>query len=604
MSVLTALSSYYDRLADKGEVPPFGYARTRVGFCIILGLDGVPVVPPVDLRERFGKRLVSPRFALPTPLAQRTSGISPNFLWDKTAYALGVTAGAARRTIEEHTAFVDFHIAALKNTTDDGLVAFRKFVEAWSPREFESRCWPPELVDQNVVFALDSEYRDRFLHQRSAARGLWDEIMGSEPAAEAVCLATGRRGRIARSHPPIKGVEGAQSSGAFIVSANAPAFVSYAPAAGDNAPVSELAAFAYTTILNLNLENDNRESIRIGDASIIFWAESENPENVSVAEGFIGHFLGLPIDEEMQANRIRPILKAISKGLPLSEIDLELAEGVRFYILGLSPNAARLSVRFWHEGRFGTIADNIGLHARDLKIEPWQWSGLPSADSVTLITVPASAKKKSRREQRKMIPRQLAGELLRAILSGGRYPATLLSTLLMRLRADGDVSALRVAMLKAIVARNRRLDALSTTEEPPVSLDPDCKDPGYLLGRLFAAYERAQLAALGRNVNATVKDKYYGAASSTPQTVFPLLDRGAAPHIAKLRKVRPGMAVVVEKEIGEIMDRLSPGGDPFPRALPPAQQALFALGYYHQRAKHFEKRSDGEIVVDEEGGHQ
>lgn len=196
------------------------------------------------------------------------------------------------------------------------------------------------------------------------------------------------------------------------------------------------------------------------------------------------------------------------------------------------------------------------------------------------------------RRKSENIPPQLAGDMLRAILSGGRYPATLLSTLLMRLRADGEINPLRVALLKAFVTRNRRLDAAPRTEEPPVSYDPQCKEAGYLLGQLFALYEYAQSAALGRRVNATVKDKFYGAAATTPQGVFPMLDRNSVPHLAKLRKLRPGQAVSIEKQIAEIMERLAPGSDPFPRSLPPAQQALFALGYYHQRNRRFAEKPE------------
>jgi CRISPR-associated protein Csd1 len=287
----------------------------------------------------------------------------------------------------------------------------------------------------------------------------------------------------------------------------------------------------------------------------------------------------MPIDEAMQAGRVRPILEGIAKGRPLRHLDPKLAEGVRFYVLGLSPNAARLSVRFWFEGTFGHLADSIAAHARDMALDPAPREDRPSIRRLLIETAV--------RHKSENISPQLAGEILRAILSGGRYPATLLSTILMRLRADGEVSPLRVALLKAIVTRNRRLDAFPTTEEPPVSYDPACKEAGYLLGQLFAVYEYAQSAALGRSINATVKDKFYGAAATTPQGVFPMLDRSSVPHLAKLRKLRPGQAVNIDKQIAEIMERLAPGTDPFPRSLPPAQQALFALGYYHQRNRRF-----------------
>src|SRR6476659_7809141 len=170
----------------------------------------------------------------------------------------------------------------------------------------------------------------------------------------------------------------------------------------------------------------------------------------------------------------------------------------------------------------------------------------------------------------------LAGEWMRAILTDTPYPLTLLSTLIMRLRADHDVNALRVAILKSILIKNFNM-------EVPVSFDSECRETGYLLGRLFAVYEHAQSAALGRNINATIKDKFYGAASAQPRKVFPLLDRGSANHLSKVGKQRPGQKVNLEKTIGGILEQMSPSGDPFPASLPAEDQALFSLGYYHQR---------------------
>jgi CRISPR-associated protein Csd1 len=176
----------------------------------------------------------------------------------------------------------------------------------------------------------------------------------------------------------------------------------------------------------------------------------------------------------------------------------------------------------------------------------------------------------------------LAGEWLRAILTGAPYPLTLLSTLIMRLRADHAVNALRVAMLKSVLVKNFDM-------EVPVALDPACADQGYLLGRLFALYENVQTAALGRDVNATIKDKYYGAASAQPRKVFHLLESGSANHLSKIGKQKPGLKISLEKQIGAIMDLMEPGKDPFPASLPDRSQALFGLGYYHQRNEFFRK---------------
>jgi CRISPR-associated protein Csd1 len=184
------------------------------------------------------------------------------------------------------------------------------------------------------------------------------------------------------------------------------------------------------------------------------------------------------------------------------------------------------------------------------------------------------------------VPSNLAGEWLRAILAGTNYPLTLLSTTLMRMRADKDVNALRAAMLKAVLVRNFNLK-----KEAPVAFDPDNRNKGYLLGRLFAAYEYVQSAALGRNVNATIKDKFYGSASAQPRKVFALLESGSANHLSKVGKQRPGQRINLEKLIGSIMNLMDPDGDPFPSSLSAQDQALFGLGYYHQRNEFFKTKS-------------
>ena len=255
MSILASLEKAYQRrLITHGDVPPFGYSRVEVAFCIVLRADGNPAFEPIDLRTLIGKKLVGPRKNLPTPLNQRTSDISSNFLWDKTAYTLGVTAGKATRTHKEHAKFVDLHLSALMASDDIGLLALRRFVERWKPALFDDLSWPRDMLDQNIVFALEDSYRSEFIHERPASKELWSRTLVAEKVTEAPCLVSGETKRIARSHPPIKGVKSAQSSGAFIVSFNDDAYTSYGHVQGDNAPVSEAAAFAYTTALNRFLE--------------------------------------------------------------------------------------------------------------------------------------------------------------------------------------------------------------------------------------------------------------------------------------------------------------------------------------------------------------
>jgi CRISPR-associated protein Csd1 len=575
MSVLAALARAYDRLAQQNEVPAFGYSTQNFGVLISLNLDGSVAGVPIDLRASEDNKRIARRVVVPQPV-KRTSRIAPNFLWDKTAYVLGVTGGKkGERLRAEHKAFVERHCEWLASSADEGLVALLRFLAGWRPEHFVDFDWPEHMKDQNVVFALERERLDGiYIHDRPAARELWAPIFAArDKRTEAVCLVTGEKGPVARLHPAVKGVRDAQPSGASIVSFNHDAFTSYGHEQGDNASVSEAAAFAYTTVLNRFLQRDSGHRIQIGDASTVFWADAGDQKAAEDAEHFFAGLMGA--DNERISNRgIKNTLEKIRAGRAAADIVADLPKGVRFYILGLAPNASRLSIRFYLEDEFGMIARRYLEHIERLRIEPPPREVTPSMWRMLIET--AVLRKSDN------IKPNLAGEWLRAILSGTPYPLTLLSTLIMRLRADHSINALRVAILKSILIRNFDM-------EVPVALDPTCTDQGYLLGRLFALYERVQTTALGYEVNATIKDKYYGAASSQPRKIFPRLESNSANHLSKIGKQKPSLRVFLERQIGSIMDMMEPGKDPFPVRFSGSSQAMFGLGYYHQRNEFFRK---------------
>lgn len=575
MSALAALARAYDRLAARNEVPAFGYSLEKIGFVIPLNTDGSLAGTPIDLRVSDGRRRVAP--LKPVPASFKRPGVTPKafFLWDNTAYALGVTSSEGKDAIARFQAFRDRHLRDLAEANDEGLVALRRFIGAWRPKNFATLNWLEDVKDQNVVFALERERLDNiYIHDRPAARELWARLSAKgDKNPEATCLVSGEKVPVARLHPAIKGVWGAQPSGASIVSFNLDAFTSYGHEQGDNAPVSEAAAFAYTTALNRFLERDSGHRVQIGDASTVFWADAREAEAAAAAEEFFGAMTSG--DDEKIVNRsVKDALEKIRAGVTTPNIIPEPLEGVRFYILALAPNAARLSIRFYLEDGFGSIARRYLEHIERLRIDP---PPRETAPSVWRMLIETAVLRKSEN-----IQPNLAGEWLRAILAGMPYPLTLLSTLIMRLRSDHDVRPLRVAMLKSILIKNFDM-------EVPVALDAKCDDKGYLLGRLFALYEQIQTAALGYDVNATIKDKFYGAASAQPRKVFHLLESGSANHLSKIGKQKPGLKITFEKQIGAIMDLMAPENDPFPASLPDKSQALFGLGYYHQRNQFFRK---------------
>lgn len=585
MSILASLVRAYDRLPD---APPYGYSSEKVGFLVSLHADG-SVAHVVDLRTDIGKKRLPLLMQVPQPF-KKASGIIPNYLWEKTGYALGVAINEDERTTKLHAAFKKQHADWLAGTEDAGFLALSAFLNAWTPEAFIPPLWPEDMRDQNVIFGLESErLAGIYLHDRADAKDLWRRV-GVEAASDPqICLVTGNAAPVARLHPSIKGVWGAQTAGASLVSFNLDAFTSYGHDQGDNAPVSEAAAFAYTTTLNRFLERDSGHRIQIGDTSTVFWADSADRKKSELAEAWFGLLVG-GLSPEAEATEdaagtkeVATKLGRIRDGKPLAEIAPELAEGVRFHVLGLAPNAARLSVRFMWEGDFGELTRNYQSYLADMRITPEPRDGVPGLWRY-LVELAVLGKREN-------VAPNLAGDWMRSILTGARYPMTLLSTTLMRLRMDGDVNALRAAILKSVLIRNLKV-------EVPVALDPAARNKGYVLGRLFAIYEEIQRAALGGNVNATIKDKFYGAASATPQKVFALLDRGSANHFAKLRKQSMGRAVNLEKLLTGITDLMEPGDDPIPTALSSAEQAMFGIGYYHQRSEAFRKRDTHSDIVE------
>ncbi len=544
----------------------------------------------------------------------RTAGEISGLLWDKTSYVLGVTrldpdvdeareAKAASRCAKQHEAFKARQQELIQGCEDEGGAALLEFLANWSPDDWPSLDTPylDEMLDKNIAFRLDGDRG--YLHDRPALRSLVAGQAANADAKTSQCLITGKTSPIARLHPSIKGVPGAQSSGAIVVSFEGTAFRSHGKVQGDNAPISELAAFGYGTALNDLLASDGtepngrpryRNRVQLGDATTVFWAEAAN-EAVDEAETLLSALFGdgpSLSDAELESGlnaRTRDLLVQLEAGQALREIAPQLND-MRTYILGLSPNAARLSVRFWHVGSLGELAHHFQKHWQDLRLEPTRFER--SAPLWRLLRQLAA------QGESKNIPPNLAGEMMRAILSGGRYPHSLLTQTLMRIRAergDDKVHELRVAMLKAVIVRDARMANPITKEDYLVSLDLEEGDPGYRLGRLFAVMEAAQAQAIS-GVNASIRDRFYGSASATPAHVFPLLLRGVQDHLSKIRKSKPGLAVKYEKAMADVVAGL---GADLPATLNMKSQGLFAIGYYHQRSALYAKRLPGEAELED-----
>ena len=582
MSILHSLTSLYDRLESSHKAPSYGFSRENISYAIVLSPEG-SLSDVLDLRDTSANTPRPRRLEVPRAV-KRTGQPAPNFLWDKTSFVLGAGTGASSRVLREHAAFKDFHERQLASSNDEGAQALLRFLKGWRVEEYHDLPHALEMLDTNIVFSLEDEMQ--FLHKRSSVKRIWLDHLTSEQGASGLCLVTGEQTSIARLHPSVKGVAGAQGSGASIVSFDKDAFKSFGKERGANAPVSERAAFAYTTSLNTLLERGSGQRIRIGDATTLFWADASGNETRARAAEDLFSILSDPPTDEQEAAKVRDKLAAVVQGRPLAEVEPELdGEDTRFFVLGLAPNAARLSIRFWYEDSIRAISRRIGEHWRDLHIEPTPWRTPPSARRLLYET---AAQRKAEN-----IPPTLGGALMYAILTGQPYPRSLMAAIIMRIRADSNLSGLSdgrgASILRACLVRSLRIRKQMPKEDYLVSLDENSNSIAYNLGRLFAAYAYAEKSFAPRN--ATIRDKYMGAASATPRRVFPILMRGYEHNRAGLAKGASrnrGSGVRADQAVGKIVDRL-PGEDQLPASLPLEDQARFFIGYYHQERDFYSK---------------
>jgi len=608
--ILAELNYYYDRLADspdpdtgKLKVPVYGYSNEKISYILVISKEGT-IVDVVSNIEMVGNQTRAKSMFVPasfkrsgqyTEKAFNSGKENAFFLWDKTAYSLGIDANENKKSenswVESPITFKSFkryHLNKLASINDEGLHAFLRFLEKWQPSNFDRDIHQSDILGTNIAFQFDG---DRcYLHERPAAIKLWAQLL-AEPtgSVESNCLVTGKRSNIARIHPAIKGVTGGQTSGVSIVSFKPDSFKSYGKEQGENAPISKLAAFKYTTALNYLLDRDNKHCLTVGDASTVFWAIADNSKQAQKAEQLFMQTVN-PADDG-EAAQLKPVIEKISKGRPLQEIAPDIDPDTHFYILGLTPNASRLSIRYWLDTSFGQLQQRISQHFTDMSLDPIPWQQPPSVWRLLIQLVPYRAEQKAKSED---IPSHLAGELMRSILTGDRYPYSLLAQLVTRIRNDGHISPLRVAMIKAVLQRDYRKKLIK--EEIPMSLDENNDNKAYLLGRLFAVLERIQSSAI-EGANANITDRYYGTASAVPYSVFPRLLAGSKNHLSKIRKKKPGYAINLEKDITAIIGKLP---TEYPKHFSIEEQGRFSIGYYHQREKNFTSSgSDSEQLITE-----
>lgn len=612
--ILQALTSLYETLAQKGEISKEGWSREKISFALSIDEEGnlLRVTPLFDTVDgpKGKTREVPQKMTVPAAV-KRTSGAAANFLWDNSSYILGVSlkkgeddAEREKRRNKDIKCFEacrEFHHSMLDGMEYPAAKAVLNLLDKWEPQKAEENNLVAQYAKEilsgaNMVFRFNGGY----VHDDPQLASVWQKANAKQKDNIGQCLVTGALDEIQKTHPTIKGVQGAQSGGAALVSFNASAFCSYNKEQNQNAPVGKYAAFAYTTALN-HLLADRKNVHRIGDAAVVCWAENADKQYEDfAAEVFFGD--NVDKSDEQRLSALRTSLKLLADGLPCRELDLDPER--KFYILGISPNAARLAVRFFYCDSFGNIVKNIKAHYDRLEIVRPSYDKFPILPLWKLLSATNRTIKKkndngtnaersdsedSDKSKDKTQNSAMAGAVARAVFSGGRYPASLLECTFLRIKAERNITRERAAIIKAYYLRNP--NEKCPKEVLTVSLNENSKNIPYTLGRLFSVYEEIQKEANLRNpgnpgINTTIKDRYFGSAAAMPATVFPILSNLAQKH---LRKLSDKQRIYLDKKVMTLKSVL---GEQYPAHMSLPEQGSFDLGYYHQTQARYTKKED------------
>lgn len=587
--MLEELVELYEELCKQGKVLPEGWGMAKVSHKIQLDKEGhckgiISAKEKVKVKNGKKEVEIAPTRKVPLPVI-RTISVKANFLCDTPTYLLGVAKdGNRERANECFQAARKLHHKILDHCQAAEAKAILAFFDTWDYEHAEADPMIQERIEElasanNLTFTVDG--KDTTINRD--IEEAWDNYLttSKETAKDAVkgqCLITGKRNQpIAILHPKIKGVAGTKTTGANLVSFNAPAFWSYGKdkKQGENSPISEHAAFAYGTALN-QLLADRRHTQVIGDTTVVYWSKHA----ITAAQDVIAARLGNIGKSEI--HNWDEIAEQIKKGLTVNIDEETLNQNEPFYILGLTPNASRIAVRFFEENRFGEVLQNLEAHQKRMELQgpDWEKGEIPLWKILKETTNPTA--------KESCASPLMAGSLLRAILENTKYPESVYHQVLMRVFKDQEISHTKAAFIKAYLLKNAtkhwegKLQMAVNTETTEIS---------YVLGRLFSVLEDIQQNAIPE-INATIKKRYFNSACTTPAAAFPILLKLTNSHIGKFEKPK---AIYFKKKLGALMDQIEmPNtGMPFPKRLNLEEQGAFVLGYYQEtQAKYVKKQEE------------
>lgn len=575
--ILHALTQYYQRKsASGGDVAPEGFEYKEIPFVIVIDKQGKFKILE-DTREQVGKKMNKGRkYLIPLAVKRSSTKIASNILWDNYGYTLGYAGDKKPDFVKkQHENFIDIVNELSKEFPHDvGIVAVSKFLmnDDEKAKVLQAENWADclriagcnlsfRLVDEAVQLVCQSTAIQTYLTNKTDNSSLQNK--------QGICLITGDKSPISLLHNNIKGLEEfkngsyRKADAAPLISANLPAFKSYGKGRNkDNGlmyPIGEQAMFEYTTALNVLLAGENR--FRIGDVTAVCWSEKPTP----LESRFAMMINGSKDNPDAHIDEIKSLYQSLHNGKYTEPNAKD-----KFYLLGLSPNSARIVVRFWHETTVAQLSENLAKWYDDLKMVRGEKSLYPEFMPLTRLLGNLVLEGKTEN-----LPPDLVAQVTQSVLSNRPLPMNLLQMALRRNKAEQKVTYGRASLIKAYLNRAVRAGSLKNIKELSMSLDKTREDTGYLLGRLFAVLEKIQSEA-NPGLNATIGDRYFGAAGSTPIAVFGTLLRLSKHHLSKLPI---GRRTNLEKLQQEIIAKINA----FPSHLNINQQGLFAIGYYHQK---------------------
>lgn len=630
--ILQALYQYYQQMYAAGaDIAPPGMEKKAIPFIIELTPEGevIQVSETMDPENKKGKTYLVPRSS-----GDRTSRIVPNIMWDRPDYVLGIPIDDTGKESGRNMSFIDKvyelrelypenpHIAAVARFYQDGH-ALRLTEDEYQIKKIQ------KTTRANISFRVQDLEDKQLVASTQDVQSYTNRAIESDSNV-GICLVTGQKSMIIRTHPKVKlGVKEAP----LISFQESSGFDSYGKKQGFNAPISVHAAGAIATALNDLLTKGKNTNYRVGDTAFVFWSNLADEELLSSyrTATFNGIFssseeeeenLDLENSEEGKSKKSRRKKKNIPSTIAPDRESYRVLQTLkaacgykggkvhenngRFYILGLAPYTTRISIKLWAEGSIPEIVGNTLQHQYDMNIISEK--GNVDAETPPLRSIYQIVKTVSSSDKSDKWSSNLIQSIVESIVENKPYPQSLQQACLERIRrvnritekqaatkshGEKHITELRAAILKAYINRKKQQEYIT------MSLDPTQTNKAYLAGRLFALFESIQQCALGGNLNRTIRDAYYGTASTTPRTIFGRLDALSKVHLSKLRKEKPGLAILKEKQLEEIYN-LIPGGAPeMPTHFSLDDQSIFAVGYYHQRVEAWRKKEETEDHLEE-----